>query len=62
MRCPESVEQVIAVPSPMLSATRVELAFAIIPTTSEGKISRFQMLKDSFTVSRAARYRPEGMS
>jgi hypothetical protein len=46
----------------MLSATRVELTFAIIPTTSEGKISRFQMLMDSFAVSRAARCRPEGMS
>ena len=33
----------------------IESSFAIILTVSEGKISRFQMLEDSFAVSRAAR-------
>lgn len=33
----------------------VETAFAIILTTVRGRIARFQMLEDSFAVSRAAR-------
>jgi hypothetical protein len=33
----------------------IESAFAIILTESDSKISRFQMLEDSFVVSRAAR-------
>jgi len=33
----------------------VETAFAIILTLSGGRIARFQMLEDSFAVSRAAR-------
>ena len=37
------------------TGTVIESPFAIILTISEGKISRFQMLEDSFAVSRAAR-------
>jgi ketosteroid isomerase-like protein len=33
----------------------IETAFAIVLTVSDGRISRFQMLEDSFEVSRAAR-------
>jgi len=33
----------------------IESAFAIIMTITEGQITRFQMLEDSFAVSRAAR-------
>ena len=33
----------------------IEMSFAIILTVSEGKISRFLMLEDSFAVSNAAR-------
>ena len=33
----------------------IESAFAIILTVSEGEITRFQMLEDTFAVSRAAR-------
>jgi uncharacterized protein len=33
----------------------IESAFAIILTASDGEITRFQMLEDSFAVSRAAR-------
>jgi ketosteroid isomerase-like protein len=32
----------------------VETSFAIILTIADGEISRFQMLEDSFAVSRAA--------
>jgi ketosteroid isomerase-like protein len=34
----------------------IETAFAIILTIAEGQITRFQMLEDSFAVSRAARH------
>jgi ketosteroid isomerase-like protein len=37
------------------TAKVVETDFAIILTTSGGQITRFQMLEDSFAVSRAAR-------
>jgi hypothetical protein len=33
----------------------IESPFALILTVSEGKINRFQMLEDTFAVSRAAR-------
>lgn len=33
----------------------IESAFAIILTVSDGEVTRFQMLEDSFAVSRAAR-------
>jgi ketosteroid isomerase-like protein len=33
----------------------IETAFALILTVSDGEITRFQMLEDSFAVSRAAR-------
>ena len=33
----------------------IESAFALILTVSDGEIARFQMLEDSFAVSRAAR-------
>jgi len=33
----------------------IESAFALVVTVSEGEITRFQMLEDSFAVSRAAR-------
>jgi hypothetical protein len=33
----------------------IESAFALILTVSDGEITRFQMLQDSFAVSRAAR-------
>ena len=33
----------------------IESAFAIILTVSDGQVTRFQMLEDSFAVSRAAR-------
>jgi ketosteroid isomerase-like protein len=33
----------------------IESAFALILTVSDGKITRFQMLEDTFAVSRAAR-------
>jgi hypothetical protein len=33
----------------------IESAFAVILTVSDSKISRFQMLEDSFAVSREAR-------
>lgn len=40
-----------------INATReiIESAFALILTVSDGEITRFQMLEDSFAVSRAAR-------
>jgi len=40
-----------------INATReiIESAFAVILTVSDGEITRFQMLEDSFAVSRAAR-------
>jgi len=40
-----------------INATReiIESAFVLILTVSDGEITRFQMLEDSFAVSRAAR-------
>lgn len=38
------------------SAKIIETAFAIILSVTNGQITRFQMLEDSFAVSRAARH------